>query len=276
MGATLTSSSSRFAGTSLLNSLRKSVAFSPPLFSTRLGELLPCGALFFAVFGARAEEGAHVVGNEERRLEGPADVLFGGFDFGGAERLAVCLGRVVFARGAVGDVRAGDDERGSRRLGDGMIERGADGGVIVAVDALHEPAVRFVPLADVFAEREIGLAVDGDVVVVVEKDDVVEPEVTGEARRFAGDALHDVAVGGDTEHARRDERLLGVLKRAASILRLVAMPTALEIPCPRGPVVTSTPGVTKFSGWPGVLEPYWRKRLSSSIGRSYPERCRSE
>jgi hypothetical protein len=31
------------------------------------------------------------------------------------------------------------------------------------------------------------------------------------------------------------------------------------------PVVTSTPAVTKFSGWPGVLEPNWRNCLMSSI-----------
>jgi hypothetical protein len=29
-------------------------------------------------------------------------------------------------------------------------------------------------------------------------------------------------------------------------------------------VVTSTPGVRKFSGWPGVLESHWRKDLMSS------------
>lgn len=31
------------------------------------------------------------------------------------------------------------------------------------------------------------------------------------------------------------------------------------------PVVTSTPGVSKFSGWPGVLEPNWRNCFRSSI-----------
>ncbi len=44
------------------------------------------------------------------------------------------------------------------------------------------------------------------------------------------------------------------------------MPTALASPCPSGPVVVSTPGVTPTSGWPGVFECSWRKRLSSSIG----------
>ena len=43
------------------------------------------------------------------------------------------------------------------------------------------------------------------------------------------------------------------------------MPTAFPTPCPRGPVVASTPGVRPFSGCPGVLEPNCLKFLSSSI-----------
>ncbi len=43
-----------------------------------------------------------------------------------------------------------------------------------------------------------------------------------------------------------------MLKRAARWASATARPTALPTPWPRGPVVTSTPGVMKFSGWPGV------------------------
>ena len=35
----------------------------------------------------------------------------------------------------------------------------------------------------------------------------------------------------------------------------MARPTALANPWPRGPVVTSMPGVSVDSGWPGVLDP---------------------
>jgi hypothetical protein len=55
------------------------------------------------------------------------------------------------------------------------------------------------------------------------------------------------------------------LKRSARMRSASAIPTALPTPCPRGPVVVSTPAVTKLSGWPGVGEPSWRKpRMSSS------------
>ena len=53
----------------------------------------------------------------------------------------------------------------------------------------------------------------------------------------------------------------GRLKVAARNRSAMAMPTPLAKPCPRGPVVTSTPGACRRSGWPGVLEPSWRKRL---------------
>ena len=44
-------------------------------------------------------------------------------------------------------------------------------------------------------------------------------------------------------------------------------------PCPSGPVVTSTPGVSPYSGCPGVFDPHCRNCSSCSIGRSYPDRC---
>ena len=43
------------------------------------------------------------------------------------------------------------------------------------------------------------------------------------------------------------------------------MPTAIARPCPKGPVVASTPGVFLYSGCPGVIEPSLRKFFKSSI-----------
>src|SRR5690625_7705861 len=50
------------------------------------------------------------------------------------------------------------------------------------------------------------------------------------------------------------------------------MPTAEARPCPSGPVVISTPSVTKFSGWPGVFEPKVRRAWRSSSSRPKPAR----
>ena len=65
---------------------------------------------------------------------------------------------------------------------------------VVPVDALHVPALRLEALLDVLAEGEIGAAVDRDAVVVVEIDQVAEPEVPGQRGGLGGDALHQVAV----------------------------------------------------------------------------------
>jgi hypothetical protein len=49
------------------------------------------------------------------------------------------------------------------------------------------------------------------------------------------------------------------------------MPTELPTPCPRGPVVVSTPVVTPCSGCPGVKLSNWRKRwMSSSETAGFP------
>ncbi len=59
------------------------------------------------------------------------------------------------------------------------------------------PAVGLVPLQDVLGERGGGVALDGDVVVVVEEDQVAELLMTGQRRRLGGDALLEVAVADD-------------------------------------------------------------------------------
>ena len=45
----------------------------------------------------------------------------------------------------------------------------------------------------------------------------------------------------------------------------MANPTAFEIPAPKGPAVTSTPGVSNVSGCPGVLAPHCLNSLMSSM-----------
>mmetsp|Transcript_21711 Transcript_21711/g.51622 ORF Transcript_21711/g.51622 Transcript_21711/m.51622 type:complete len:225 (+) Transcript_21711:1680-2354(+) len=69
----------------------------------------------------------------------------------------------------------------------------------------------------------------------------------------------------------------GLLYTAARCASAAARPTAFEMPMPKGPVVTSMPSVSKFSGWPGVLEPHWRNCFRSSrLTLSKPARCSSE
>ena len=63
---------------------------------------------------------------------------------------------------------------------------------------LHVPPLRRESRALVLAaERQRRGAVDGDVVVVVEVDELPEPELSRDRRRLVGDALHQVAVRAD-------------------------------------------------------------------------------
>ena len=85
--------------------------------------------------------------------------------------------------------------------------------------------------------------------------------MAGERDGLLADAFHQVAVGGEHVGLVIDDR---VAELGSQCFSAIAMPTAVARPWPSGPVVVSTPGVMKFSGWPGVFEPSWRKRLISS------------
>ena len=71
------------------------------------------------------------------------------------------------------------------------------GDVLATFDVLNVPAVRLVSLSDVFAESDGGVVLDGDLVVVVEDDEVAQFLDTGEGRGLGRDAFFDVTVGRD-------------------------------------------------------------------------------
>ena len=73
-----------------------------------------------------------------------------------------------------------------------------DGGGVHAVDGADDvPAVGFEALGDVLGEGDVGVAFDGDVIVVVEIDELTELERSRQRRRLGGDAFLQVAVGDD-------------------------------------------------------------------------------
>ncbi len=82
-------------------------------------------------------------------------------------------------------------------LGDGGIDRIE---IVPVLDRERVPAERRVAGHPVLGEGELCVAVDRDVVVVVEKDQVVELEMPGQRRRLTRDALHQIAVRDEGEH----------------------------------------------------------------------------
>jgi len=136
-----------------------------------------------------------LLGDVKRLEAGPAEALLRELHLVFAERRAVGLGRVLLVRTAVRDVGAHDDQRRPVRDppagGYASVQRAQ---VVPVRHALHVPTVALEPLCRVVGEREVGLAVDGDTVVVVNPDQATELQVAGERARLVRDALHQVAV----------------------------------------------------------------------------------
>ena len=156
---------------------------------------------------------AHLVRDDEVLIGVPAERLLGRAHLVLAERRAVRLRRVLGVGRGIRDVRAHDDQRGALRLGLRGRDRRAQRVEVVHVgDVLDVPAVRLEPLALVLAvEAERGRAVDRDPVVVVEVDELAEPEPAGDRGRLRGDALHQVAVGADRVDAVVDDLVVGAV-----------------------------------------------------------------
>ncbi len=80
------------------------------------------------------------------------------------------------------------------RVGDGFLD--ADD-VLAALHLLDVPAVGAVAGGGVLAQRDVGVVLDRNLVVVVEHDEVAELLHGRQRRRLGGHSLLDVAVGGD-------------------------------------------------------------------------------
>ncbi len=138
----------------------------------------------------------------------PSEILLGRHDFVGTEGLAMRGGGVLLLRAAVADVRPGDDQRWTRRIGlrfgDGFVDRVE---IVDVRNVQHLPAIRLEPFARVIGVREVGATVDRDAIVIVEADELSELEVSREGRSLVGDALHEVAVATDEPCIVVDDRV---------------------------------------------------------------------
>ena len=163
--------------------------------------------------------------------------------------------RVLLVRAAVSDMRARHDQRRPILDRAGRRQRRVDRRHVLPVDPLHVPAVGLEARADVLRKRDVRRRGKRDQVRVVEHDQPAEPKVAGERRRFGGHAFHHVAVAGeDVGVVVHDIVAVAIEGRRQPSLR-DRHPTLLPNPCPSGPVVTSTPGVTSVLGMTGRPAP---------------------
>ena len=141
-------------------------------------------------------------GIDPERFVGNAHHLLGRGHVGCPERVAVGFGGVGEVGRGRADVRAQDEQRRRTavRLGGGqrLFEPVEIVGDVAEFDDV--PTVRTEALRHVVTARQVGRAVDGDLVVVEHADKPVEFLVAGERRRLVTDALHETTVTGDHEH----------------------------------------------------------------------------
>ncbi len=158
---------------------------------------------------------------------------------------------------------------GRSRLAPGVRQGPVDRFQVVAVrHALHVPAVRLEPLAALLGEGEVGCRGKGDAVVVIEADQLAEPQMAGERGRLRRHTLHQVAVAGDDIGEMVDDIEAGAVVAGRQMGLGDRHPDAVGETLAEGAGGHLDPRRLPRSGWPGVLLPHWRKRLISSRGRS--------
>ena len=174
---------------------------------------VPVGLLSRAPVDGAVSVGADFVGHQELGVGRPAIALLGQAYLFFAERLAVRRVRVLLVGRAPGDVAVNDDQR--RALGlllrrpDGLVEQRQ---VVGVADAHDVPVVRHEARRHVVAEGQPRVALDGDVIIIINPDEVAEPQVAGERRGLLRHAFHQAAVAGDGVDAVIDDLVTWAVK----------------------------------------------------------------
>src|SRR4029077_17188162 len=107
-------------------------------------------------------------------------------------------GGVLLMRRTVADMALDDDQ--ARPILDALGNRDRVGDALAIVgiaDPLHMPAIGEKSPGDIFAEGKSGIALDRDVVAVVDPAEVAELLMPGERGSFAADPHHHAAVAAE-------------------------------------------------------------------------------
>ena len=158
------------------------------------GKRLRPRALRLAPGGAGIGGLIHVLRNLKGRIV-PANFLAHQRNFLRAQRLAVRLGRALTVGAAVADGRLADDERGAPRAlprrGNGFVHSGY---VVPVHGTQHIPAIGLEARRRVIGKPGGDLPINADAVVVVERNQLVQPPRARQRARLVADAFHQAAV----------------------------------------------------------------------------------
>ncbi len=152
------------------------------------------------------------VGGNFKRAVVPAQGLAGGVGLGLAERGAVHIVRAGLVGRTPADGGAANDERGfvaGLGFGGGFL----DGNGVMAVDGADDvPAIGLEALRGVVGEPVLDMTVDGNAVVVVVGDELVELERAGQRADLVADALHQAAVAEEHIGVVIDDGMAGLVE----------------------------------------------------------------
>lgn len=109
--------------------------------------------------------------------------------------------------------------------------------------ANNVPAVSFETHCGVVGEPAFNVTINRDTVVIVERNQFTQLQRTRQRANFVGDAFHHAAVAHEGVGVVVDNVVARTVKLRRQRFSAIAIPTALAIPCPSGPVVVSTPAV---------------------------------
>ena len=148
------------------------------------------------------------LGHIERFERRPAEGPLGRLDLLDAQWGAMGLSRILLMRTSPRDVGPRDDQRwtlgDALRLRDSLVDRLE---VVAVRDALHVPPVGLEAFGGIVGEREVRRAVDRNVIVVVEPDQLAKLQMTAERSGLVGNTLHEIAVGGQKVSVVIDDRM---------------------------------------------------------------------
>ena len=153
------------------------------------------------------------------RWVGPVEGGAGGRDFGGAERGAVGFVGAGLGRGAVPDDRLAADQRRAATRRHRLGRRGGNRLAVQAVDVGDDaPPVGFEARGGVVVEPAVDMAVDGDAVIVVEDDQLLQLHGPGEGAGLVRDALHQAAVAAEHDGAVIDDGVFAAVEGVGELL----------------------------------------------------------
>ena len=170
------------------------------LFGIAQHQVVPFGFALLAALGALGQVSVHIVVHAEGAL-GHAQGLLHGQHVIIAQGRAVAAGGALLGGAAVADDGLADDQRGAI-VAAGLGDSGKELLHIVAIVYLdYLPAVGGKAHAHVLTHGDVGVALDGDIIVIVQERQLAQLHGAGQGGSLAGNAFHHAAVAAEGVYA---------------------------------------------------------------------------